>query len=78
MIRPSAQARPRSTLILKPDFALIVLSHNVGSLTLHPEYILESLVEVCPHICLLQEAHISEGTFGHGDAACARWAILPT
>ena len=43
--------------------SLIVLSHNVGSLTRHADEVLQSLIQLPPHICFLQEAHIVQGEF---------------
>ena len=48
---------------MDPTHCLAVFSHNVGSVTLHASYILESLVEASPHTCLLQEARITPGDF---------------
>ena len=66
------------------ELGLTIVSQNVGTVGLHADYILESLVEASPHICFLQEARTRTLSCVLGDAVCVlwvwrfTWALAPT
>ena len=63
----TAKVAARRLPCRNPAAGLTILSQSVGTVGLHDDHILESLVEVSPHICFLQEARTS------GDADLRAW-----